>query len=53
MDDAIFKSGGDDDAIPYGLWDALAAIKGFDEDILLTTMLILLTIQRGKSVHDA
>jgi hypothetical protein len=29
--DALFKSGGDDDAIPDGLWDALAAINGFDE----------------------
>jgi hypothetical protein len=31
MADALFKSGGDDDAIPDGLWDALAALKGFDE----------------------
>jgi hypothetical protein len=29
--DALFKSGGDDDAIPDGLWDALAAINGFNE----------------------
>jgi hypothetical protein len=29
--DALFKFGGDDDAIPDGLWDALAAINGFDE----------------------
>jgi hypothetical protein len=29
--DALFKSGGDDDAIQDGLWDALPAINGFDE----------------------
>jgi hypothetical protein len=32
MADAIEKSGGDDDAVPDDLWDALAEIKGFDED---------------------
>ncbi|KAM0923285.1 hypothetical protein ACQ4PT_005603 [Festuca glaucescens] len=32
MADAIAKSGGDDDVIPDNLWDALAALKGFDED---------------------
>ncbi|KAK1661493.1 hypothetical protein QYE76_049652 [Lolium multiflorum] len=32
MADAIAKSGVDDDAIPDNLWDALAALKGFDED---------------------
>jgi hypothetical protein len=31
MADALFKSSGDDDAIPDGLWDALAVLKGFDE----------------------
>ena len=31
MADALVKSGGDDDALPDGLWDALVAINGFDE----------------------
>jgi hypothetical protein len=31
MADALLKSGGDDDAIPDGLWDTLAALKGLDE----------------------
>ncbi|KAM0873886.1 hypothetical protein ACQ4PT_037771 [Festuca glaucescens] len=31
MADALMKSGGDNEAIPDGLWDALAAIKGFDD----------------------
>ena len=33
MVDALVKSGGDDDALPDGLWDALVAIKGFDEGV--------------------
>jgi hypothetical protein len=32
MADAIAKFGVDDDAVPDNLWDALAALKGFDED---------------------
>jgi hypothetical protein len=31
MADALFKSGGDDDAMPDGLWDALAGLKDSDE----------------------
>jgi hypothetical protein len=31
MADALAKSGGDDDAIPDDLWDALVALRGFNE----------------------
>ena len=32
MAEALVKSGGDDDAIPDGLWDALMVLNGFDEE---------------------
>ena len=32
MAEALAKSGGDDDDIPDGLWDALKELNGFDDD---------------------